>query len=283
MIMEKEMNFGDIVLDVIREGKILLPVFNPIAIKVQQLIERKPDLGEIIDTVSVDSKLSAAVLQAVNSPFYGLGVKKKTVSDAIFYLGLEESGNVVVSAALSGNFASKDEQIQPYMAKLWKHNLSCAIGCQWLSNSLEKELNSTAFLAGMLHDFGKLTLLSAIEKTKRDKRLALIPITDRLICETLSRLHTEQGFTTLTTMHLPEEYCVVARDHHLPQENLDKEDRLLFFVRAADMVCNEVGLGVSDDVANMEWRETRGRTFSGLEKEILDECKAYIKEKMRIT
>jgi len=272
------MDFGDIVLNIIHDGKIPLPVFNPIAIKVQQLIERKPDLSEIIDAVSVDSKLSAAVLQAVNSPFYGLGVKKKTVSDAIFYLGLEESGNVVVSAALSGNFASKDQQIQPYMAKLWKHNLGCAIGCQWLSNRLGKELNSTSFLAGMLHDFGKLSLLSAIEKSKRDKRLALIPITDRLICETLSRLHTEQGFTTLTKMNLPEEYCVVARDHHLPQENLAKEDRLLVFVRAADTICNEVGLGVTDDAANME-----AQTFSGLEKEILEECKAYIKNKMRIT
>lgn len=281
--MEKEMDFGDIVLDVIHEGKTPLPVFNPIAIKVQQLVERKPDLSEIIDTVSVDSKLSAAVLQAVNSPFYGLGVKKKTVSDAIYYLGLEESGNVVVSAALSGNFSSKDKQMQPYMAKLWKHNLGCAIGCQWLSNSLEKEMNSTAFLAGMLHDFGKLTLLSAIEKVKRDKRLSLIPITDRLICETLSKLHTEQGFRTLTKMNLPEEYCVVARDHHLPQEHLEKEDRLLVFVRTADMICNEVGLGVSEDVENMEWREVEGQAFLGLEQEIIEECKAYTKEKMRIS
>ena len=280
--MEHDINFGDIVLDVIHEGKTPLPVFNPIAIKVQRLIERKPDLSEIIDTVSVDSKLSAAVLQAVNSPFYGLGVKKKTVSDAIFYLGLEESGSVVVAAALSGNFASKDEQIQPYMAKLWKHNLGCAIGCQWLSNRLEKGLNSTAFLAGMLHDFGKLTLLSAIEKAKRDKRLALVPITDRLICETLSRLHTEQGFTTLTKMNLPEEYCVVARDHHLPEDNLDPKERLLVFVRTADMICNEVGLGVFDHVANQAPSEM-GSPFLGLEKEILAGCKAYIKEKMRVS
>ena len=281
--MEKEINFGDVVLGLIHEGKTKLPVFNPIAIKVQQLIERKPDLNEIIDAVSVDSKLSAAVLQAVNSPFYGLGIKKKTVSDAIHYLGLEESGNVVVSAALSGNFASKDKQMQPYMAKLWKHNLGCAIGCQWLSNSHEKESNSKAFLAGMLHDFGKLTLLSGIEKAKRDKRLAHVPITDRLISETLYRLHAEQGFITLTKMNLPEEYCAVARDHHLPQDSLDKGDRLLAFVRAADKICNEVGLCVSEDAAHVEWRETDGGPFLGLEKEILDECTAYIKEKMRLS
>ena len=281
--MEKEMDFGDVVLGIIRDGKTKLPVFNPIAIKVQQLIERRPDLGEIIDAVSVDSKLSAAVLQAVNSPFYGLGVKKKTVGDAIHYLGLEESGNVVVSAALSGNFASRDKQMQPYMAKLWKHNLGCAIGCQWLSNNHEKELNSRAFLAGMLHDFGKLTLLSGIEKARRDKRLAHVPITDRLISETLYRLHAEQGFITLTKMNLPEEYCAVARDHHFPQESLDKGDRLLVFVRAADMICNEVGLCVSGEAENMEGSELGGGSFLGLGKEILDECAAYIKEKMRLS
>ena len=277
------MDFGDVVLGIIHDGKTKLPVFNPIAIKVQQMVERKPDLSEIIDAVSVDSKLSAAVLQAVNSPFYGLGIKKKTVSDAIHYLGLEESGNVVISAALSGNFASKDKQIQPYMAKLWKHNLGCAIGCQWLSKNHEKALNPRAFLAGMLHDFGKLILLSGIERARRDKRLAHVPITDRLISETLCRLHAEQGFITLTKMHLPEEYCVVARDHHFSQDCVDKGDHLLAFVRAADMICNEVGLCVSEDVENTGPGEVGGGTFLGLEKEILDECRIYIKEKMRLS
>ena len=220
--MQKEIDFGDIVLSIIDGGKVATPVFNPIALKVQQLIARDPEISEIIEMVSLDSKLSAAVLQAVNSPFYGLGVKKQTVSDAIHYLGIKESGNVVVSAALSNNFSSKDKQIQPYMLQLWKHHLGCAIGTQWLSNTFQKDLNSKAFLAGMLHDFGKLMLLSAIEKAGKDRSLGLPPLTNRLIYETLSMLHAEQGFKILTEMHLPEDYCEVARDHHLPYAQIDK-------------------------------------------------------------
>ncbi len=161
--METDIDFGRILTEILESGKVPLPVFNPIAIKVQQLIKGNPDLGKISELVSMDSKLSAAVLQTVNSPFYGLTSKKKTVADAINYLGLDESGNVVVSASLSGNFVSKDEKLQHYMAKLWKHNLACAIACQWLAKEMNNEISAMAFLSGMLHDFGKLTLLAAIE------------------------------------------------------------------------------------------------------------------------
>lgn len=277
--MEEETDFGQILTAILEAGKIPLPVFNPIAIKVQRLIQTNPDLGRIIEMVSMDSKLSAAVLQAVNSPFYGLSVKKKTVSDAIHYLGLEESGNVVISAALSGNFASRDEQMQPYMASLWKHNLGCAIACQWLAKDLDTEISSTAFLAGMLHDFGKLTLLSAVERAKRDKRMAQIPVTDHLIADVFSRFHTQQGYQTLTKMHLPEEYCMVARDHH--NIDLATENRLLLLVRSADMLAKEVGLSATSDP--MEYMDANKVSRSGLEEETLSECRNYLKAKMKIS
>ena len=266
-------------MEILEAGKIPLPVFNPIAIKVQQLIESNPDLSRIIEMVSMDSKLSAAVLQAVNSPFYGLSVKKKTVSDAIHYLGLEESGNVVISAALSGNFASRDEQMQPYMASLWKHNLGCAIACQWLAKDLDTEISSTAFLAGMLHDFGKLTLLSAMERAKREKRMAQIPVTDHLIAEVFSRFHSQQGYLTLTEMHLPEEYCMVARDHH--SIDSDTENRLLLLVQWADMLTKEVGLSATGDP--IEYMDMEKGLLPGLEEEKLSACRKYLKAKMKIS
>ncbi len=278
--METETDFGQILMDILESGRIPLPVFNPIAIKVQQLIESNPDIGKIIEMVSMDSKLSAAVLQAVNSPFYGLSVKRKTVSDAVNYLGLEESGNVVISAALSGNFASKDEQMQPYMARLWKHNLGCAIACQWLAKDLEKEISSTAFLAGMLHDFGKLTLLSAVEKAKREKQMAQVPITDHLIAETFLRFHTEQGFLTLTQMHLPEEYCVVARDHHIPLGDMDKDNHLLLLIRSADTLTKEVGLCATGDPMERDMGNDGG--ISALGPETLAQCREYLMTRMRI-
>jgi HD-like signal output (HDOD) protein len=278
--MKKEIDFGQIVIEIVKSGNIPLPVFNPIAIKVQKLIEDNPDLGKIIELVSMDSKLSAAVLQTVNSPFYGLSIPKKTVSDAINYLGLEESGNVVVSAALSGNFTSKDEQLRPYMAKLWKHNLGCAIACQWLAKEMDDELSSMAFLSGMLHDFGKLTLLSAIQRSKRQKEMAQIPVTDHLIAETFAKFHAEQGYRTLSEMNLPQEYCIVARDHHMEFPNMDDENSLLRLTKTADIITKEIGLSATEVAA--EAMDVSQKTSSGIDGELLADCKEYLMIKMRL-
>ena len=279
--MGTEIDFGQIVIEIINSGDVPLPVFNPIAIKVQKLIKSSPALGKIIELVSMDSKLSAAVLQTVNSPFYGLTTKKKTVSDAINYLGLEESGNVVVSAALSGNFASKDDQLRPYMAKLWKHNLGCAIACQWLAKEMKNEISSMAFLSGMLHDFGKLTLLSAIQKSRRKKEMAQIPITDHLIAETFGKFHTEQGYRTLSEMNLPEEYCIVARDHHMEFADMDDENGLLKLTKTADVLTKEVGLSATEDA--LEFSDVSQKMSSECNGELLVDCKKYLMTKMRIS
>jgi len=281
--MGEEIDFGNIVLEIIEKGKIPTPVFNPIAIKVQQLIASRPEIDEIVEMVSVDSTLSAAVLQAVNSSFYGLIVKKKTVSDAIKHLGVKESGNVVVSATLSKNFRTNDSQMQPFMSQLWMHNLCCAVGTQWLSNTFHEGLNAQAFLAGLLHDFGKLILLSAIVKAKTDRKLGLPPLTSQLIYETLSKLHADEGFKLLTKMNLPEEYCVVARDHHLIYKNIDKENLILIMVRFSNMLSKEVDLGMSMNDDRIELLETSEAKFLQLEKEDFEKFKGYVKEKMKIT
>ncbi len=279
--METDIDFGQIVMEILESGDIPLPVFNPIAVKVQQIIRNNPDLGKIVELVSMDSKLSAAVLQTVNSAFYGLTSKKKTVSDAIHYLGLEESGNVVISASLAGNFSTKDEKLQPYMAKLWKHNLGCAIACQWLAKELNEEISSMAFLSGMLHDFGKLTLLSAIQRGKRQKRMAQIPITDHLVAQIFAKFHTEQGYRTLIAMNLPEEYCIVARDHHLPFDAMVGEDGLLPLTRMADMLTKEAGLCATENaVINMDDRE---EGLSRIDSATLSECRQYLIKKMRLS
>lgn len=279
--METDIDFRIIVAEILDSGKIPLPVFNPIAIKVQQVIKSNPDLSKIVELVSMDSKLSAAVLQTVNSPFYGLTTKKKTVADAINYLGLEESGNVVVSAALSGNFASKDEQLQPYMAKLWKHNLGCAIACQWIAKENNGDISSMAFLSGMLHDFGKLTLLSAIGRAKRHKKMAQLPITDHLVAQTFAKFHTDEGYRTLGKMHLPEEYCFVARDHHLPYTDMDDPNGLLPLTRTADLLTKEIGLCATEDpMERMDIDQQGGSAFNA---ETLVECRQYITQKMRLS
>ncbi len=55
-------------------------------------------------------------------------------------------------------------------------------------------------------------------------------------------LHTEQGYNLMKQWNLPEEYCVIARDHH--KKDFDSKNLLLLMVRLSDMACLKLGIGL---------------------------------------
>ncbi len=122
--------------------------------------------------------------------------------------------------------------------KLWAHCVATAFASLWLCRHLKlSDLIPQAFIAGLLHDIGKLCLLSAIEQfMAADKDNA--KLTPELVEKIMLILHEKQGFALLSAWHLPDIYCRIARDHHI--DDYEASDILLVVVRLADMVCNKV-------------------------------------------
>jgi HD-like signal output (HDOD) protein len=97
-----------------------------------------------------------------------------------------------------------------------------------------EELIPKAFIAGLLHDMGKLYLLTALEKILASKTAGFKP-TPQLIEKILDNLHSVLGFSLLTKWYLPEQYRLIARDHHA--QEYDRSDMLLVIVRLVNNVC----------------------------------------------
>jgi HD-like signal output (HDOD) protein len=77
-------------------------------------------------------------------------------------------------------------------------------------------------------------------KQSTDKPLNL---TEAFILELVnSQLHTTHGHKLLTIWNLPEQYCIIARDHHA--EAADKDNVLLTAVQVGDKTCNNLGIGL---------------------------------------
>ena len=73
-------------------------------------------------------------------------------------------------------------------------------------------------------------------------------ISNALIDEIMTTLHTEQGHSLLKHWNLPDIYCDVARDHHA--EALES-NTFMAIVRLANMTCNKVGIGMSPDASTV--------------------------------
>lgn len=143
------------------------------------------------------------------------------------------------------NFKSKDPVVKKIMDRLWRHSVGCAIGSNWMATRCGlHELAGEAFFAGLLHDIGKLFILSVLEDIKKSNKIDQQP-SDALLNEVMVSLHTVHGYSLMKTWNLPQKYCEIARDHH--EEALDSKNNLLVLVRLANKACNKMGIGMHDE------------------------------------
>jgi HD-like signal output (HDOD) protein len=233
-------SFVDEIERVIASGEVSLPVFNPTALRVQQeLVKKEPD-GRILEQlITGDQSLSSQVLRMANSSFYRGLAKIMTVKAAIVRLGMREIGRIVLLSASQNQFRSTDPEINTVMKILWQHSAGCALAANWLAKRCKfADLSSHAFFAGLLHDVGKLFVLMVIEQVKRKN--TTLAMTNALFLEAMDTLHTKQGFALMQQWYMPEQYCLIVRDHHEP--DVDAKNYLLLIVRLADMACHKLGI-----------------------------------------
>jgi len=223
-----------------------LPAFNATALRIQKEVAREePDFRLIEKLIVSDQSMTGEVLRVSNSSFYKGLTQVTTVRDAIIRLGIKEVSNIVSLVALQYNFKSKDPAVHKFMGKLWRHSVGCAIGANWLARQTGfQALAHETFIAGLLHDVGKLYVLKVVDDMKASAEIETLP-SDTVINEVMQQLHTDQGYSLMVHWNLPEKYCQIARDHHLA--DLDGNNFVLVLVRLANQMCHKMGIGLIED------------------------------------
>ncbi|MFH0785067.1 MAG: response regulator [Pseudomonadota bacterium] len=141
-----------------------LPSLPAIYEKLQKKIrEPEASLDDVGEIISQDIAMTAKVLQLVNSAFFGLYQKVESPARAVKLLGLDTiKALVLVSHIFSEMKISGDA----YSAEsLWNHSITVGMLSKKIAESEtdEKEIISNSHIAGVLHDIGKLILVSKME------------------------------------------------------------------------------------------------------------------------
>lgn len=243
--MTETQSFKDIIDAHLTSNKVELPVFDQTAFKIQQETAKpEPDTTAIERLIVTDPSLTSQVIKTANTAFFRGLTKVATVKDAIIRVGTDQVCAIVILVTQKNNFKSNDKFIQKYMSNLWRHSVGAAIGASWLAVRCGyPRLRDQAFVAGLLHDIGKLFLLNIIEFIRKDPTLSFNP-SNTFMNEIMDSLHTEHGFRLMDQWNLPESYCETARDHH--REPSDNSPLLLLLVQTADITCNKMGIGMHE-------------------------------------
>jgi HD-like signal output (HDOD) protein len=228
----------------VASGNLTLPVFNDAAAKLQAL-RASDDVGasEVEHLILADQVLVAEVLRAANSPFFGGLAQISSVRSAIVRLGLNQVSQLALMVSHRSQYDAKDGAIREMIQQLWIHATATAMAAGWLARRLGfgKELESEAFLGGLLHDVGKLVILRAIDEIKANGKEPY-EISPHLVNEILASVHPVLGGAFLQHRNIPNVYCDIAGDHHL--DDFEPSRIPLVTVRLANRAAAKMGLSL---------------------------------------
>lgn len=210
-----------------------LPVFNPVALELLQLLaDPDTDINDVIGTINKDQALSIQILRMANSSAYAGRSKMETIKDSVNRLGVRQITNLAMAVSQSTIHSSEIPVVNEIMKDLWLHSHACAIGCRSLAiSSGHRELADHAYLAGLLHDIGKLYLLKAMERISLDGEITF-DLDRETLLDVFSDMHVEQGYRIMWHWNIPPVYSAIVANHHA--EHFDPDDTLLTIVRTVN-------------------------------------------------
>ena len=136
-----------------------LPTLPHILLKlIEACSEDEVDLGKVSKIVEKDPSLSSKILKLINSAHYGLPKKVKSVHHSIVYLGTGTIKNIAIGASICQAFHPSKSNALFNLKVFWWHSLRCAVLARLIAKEVQYNNLDEAFLAGLLHDIGRLVL-----------------------------------------------------------------------------------------------------------------------------
>ncbi|SNB46150.1 HDOD domain-containing protein [Geobacter sp. DSM 9736] len=220
-----------------------LPVFHPIALKlVYMLSGTEFTIDEVIDLANQDQSIAVKVLRMANSPAFRGNEPVSTMHEAVVRLGAQQVANIAMTASQASVHVSDNETINRYMRKLWQHSHACAVGCRWAAVSAGlSRMADQAYMAGLLHDIGKLYLLKVLEKLSRSG-VARSALEEETLLDVFKEMHVEEGEKLMEHWRMPPLLCKVVGRHHDAECEVD--DLILIIARLVNSVSSRIGLSL---------------------------------------
>jgi HD-like signal output (HDOD) protein len=194
-----------------------LAPFPPAASRLVTLLSDKDvNFERVASVLDTDAALVAEVLRLANSPLIGLSRSVSTTLQALALLGVRRVYALIITLTLC-RFLRAGADAHPAMRFCWRHNLAAALVAKQIGLKRHADPDH-AYLAGLLHEVGKLALLAAYPREYNRMVDAIASGKEQRPCRNVEREwfgvdHCEAGEWLLETWNLPVMFREVARNY----------------------------------------------------------------------
>ncbi len=202
-------------------GLVRLVSLPDVVVRVNELMDdprsTTADIGQLVGR---DTGLSARLLKIVNSAFYGFPSRVETISRAITIIGTHDLRNLLLATTAVRMFARIPSELID-TGSFWRHSVYCGLVGRSLAAKCNVLHSERLFVAGLLHDVGKLIICNRLPDVARDAYLiadgdpvALLAVEREL----LGFDHADVGGELLLAWNLPPALQQAVALHHRPAE-----------------------------------------------------------------
>ena len=233
-----------------------VPVLPEILVRLLEACDNEATpLTQVASLIDKDPSLSYKVLQLVNSAYFGLKTTYSGVDQAVVYLGANSVKNMAVTAAVHQVFNNERFNELKYfnIHAFWHHSLKCASLSRRIAEHTGLANPDDAYLGGLLHDLGKLVLVSAYPDQYESAIADTIQQEDLLEAEQnhVGATHSEIGHWLVADWNLNSLIGDAISYHHEAVEKVNGAFPLVKIVYAANGLSKDGDLTAAWDNAHL--------------------------------
>ncbi|MBW2037330.1 MAG: HDOD domain-containing protein [Deltaproteobacteria bacterium] len=218
-----------------------IPTLPVVAIKVNKMLQDcETSVKSLSHTIEKDQAIVSKILKLVNSAFYGFRCRISSIPHAVTILGFNTVRNAAVSVSIMDAFSGNNVAEGFDAADFWKHSVAVAVTSKHLAEKTRLVIPDDCFVAGLLHDLGKVVLAKYFKelfvqvwKATREQGLSFYEAEKKL----LPVNHAQIGGYLTRKWQLPASLSDAVKYHHAVRKSVTNLN-LLLAVHVADIIVN---------------------------------------------